>query len=108
MLRNSLLFSSTLKSQFSGYRKAVEANLINSSSQLDVKRNSRVLRRRITRIENEFEVGQEEIERNQLSESDRPSPRIVFKNPRNLEQMLFEQKPLGWELDAKNRSFWNK
>ena len=104
----SVLFVSALRNQFAGGHRAFEANLINSSSQLNLKRNSRVLRRRITRIENEFEVGEEEIQAGQLSGSDRPNQRIISKNPRNLEQLLFEQKPLGWELDAKNRSFWNK
>ena len=110
MIKN-VLFSNVLRNQFAGCHLksgAFEANLINSSSALVLKRNSRVLRRRITRIENDFEVGDEEIERNRLSESDRPSQRIISRNPRNLEQMLFEQKPLGWELDAKSRSFWNK
>ena len=110
MLKN-VLFANTLRNQFAGCHlsgRLFEANLINSSGRLDLKRNSRVLRRRITRIENEFEVGEEEIERNRLSDSDRPNQRIISKNPRNLEQMLFEQKPLGWELEAKGRSFWNK
>lgn len=110
MMRNSL-FTNVLKNQFSnGHLKSriFESNLINSTSQFNLKRNSRVIRRRIIRLQNDFEVGEEEIEANKLNENDRPNQRIISKNPRNLEQLLFEQKPLGWELETKNRSFWNK
>ena len=110
MIKN--LLSSRLKNQFiQSHLKShllFKSNVINSTSQLDLKRNSRVIKRRITRLENEFEVGEEEIASSKLSENDQPSQRLITKNPRNLEQLLFEQKPLGWELDSKSRSFWNK
>ena len=110
MIKN-VLFSSVLRNQFahcSSTGRVFETNLINSTSQLDVKRNSRVLRRRITRLESDFEVAEEEIVQNKSSDHDLPTSRIVTKNPRNLEQLLFEPKPLGWELDANNRSCWNR
>ncbi|CAG2180734.1 unnamed protein product, partial [Oppiella nova] len=34
--------------------------------------------------------------------------RLVNRNPRNLEQLLFDKKPLGYELDLPQRTFWNK
>lgn len=110
MIKN-ILFSTIVKNQFQNSHlrsRAFESNLIKSTSQLDLKRNSRVVRRRITRLENDYEVSNEEIELERLSEHDRPMQRIISKNPRNLEQLLFERKPLGWELDAKTRTYWNK
>jgi len=30
------------------------------------------------------------------------------RNPRNLEQMYLESKPMGFEFDSPNRHYWNK
>ena len=61
---------------------------------------------RITRLPTDIEVSKSELS----SEGNESliNTRIVNRNPRNLEQLLLEQKPLGFELDLPERHFWNK
>jgi len=33
---------------------------------------------------------------------------LVNRNPRNLEQLLLQPKPMGFEMDSPNRHYWNK
>ena len=68
----------------------------------------RHVKRRITRLQNDYEVYQEDIDNGKLGPNDVPPRRLVNRNPRNLEQMLYEQKPLGYELEASNKTSWNK
>lgn len=70
--------------------------------------NVRSVKRRITRLQNDFEMYQEDVDNGKLGPNDVPPLRLVNRNPRNLEQLLYEQKPLGYELEAKNYTYWNK
>ena len=42
------------------------------------------------------------------SKNDTLAPRVRNKNPMNLEKMLIGKKPRGWELEHRNRNYWNK
>ena len=42
------------------------------------------------------------------SKNDIVGPRVRNKNPMNLEKMLIGKKPRGWELENRNRNYWNK
>ena len=65
-------------------------------------------RKRITRIPSEIEISEEEINENCESKNDKVPTKVVNRNPRNLEQLYFEPKPSGWELDAVHTNFWNQ
>ena len=71
-----------------------------------VARLSTVSNKRITRLPTDTEVSKSELS----SEGNESliNTRVVNRNPRNLEQLLLEQKPLGFELDLPERHFWNK
>lgn len=53
-------------------------------------------------------MSQEDLDTGKLSENDITPLRLVNRNPRNLEQMLYEVKPLGFELEDENISYWNR
>ena len=42
------------------------------------------------------------------SKKDVVAPRVRNKNPMNLEMMRIGRKPMGWGLEDKNRTYWNK
>lgn len=42
------------------------------------------------------------------SKNDVVAPRVRNKNPMNLEMMRIGRKPMGWGLEDKNRTYWNK
>ncbi|RWS16277.1 39S ribosomal protein L18-like protein [Dinothrombium tinctorium] len=69
---------------------------------------SYIVKKRITRIPSDIEFEESEIADGQRSSNDKPPVRLVNRNPRNLEQLQFERKPLGFELDSPSISFWNK
>lgn len=68
----------------------------------------RHVKRRITRLQNDYEMYQEDIDNGKLGPNDAPPRRLVNRNPRNLEQLLHEPKPLGYELEASNKVYWNR
>ncbi|KAI2811642.1 Kinase-like [Blomia tropicalis] len=65
-----------------------------------------VSNKRITRIRSDTEVDKSELET--TGNESFVNVRLVNRNPRNLEQMLLESKPMGYELDSPNRHYWNK
>lgn len=67
-----------------------------------------VIKKRVTRLPSDVEVHQEEVDNDQLGPNDRVPLQLMNRNPRNLEQLSFEPKPLGWELETPTRSYWNK
>ena len=93
-----------------------EANLENvvrsvlkaANFQIEIRRGSRMIRRKITRLESDYEIDEEELNQVQSTPNERFFSRLVNRNPRNLEQLLFEPKPLGWDLEATSRTFWNR
>ena len=42
------------------------------------------------------------------SKNDTVAPRVRNRNPMNLEKMLIGKKPRGWDLENRNRNYWNK
>ncbi|XP_053206416.1 39S ribosomal protein L18, mitochondrial-like [Panonychus citri] len=64
--------------------------------------------KRVTRVESDVELTQEDVAANASGPNDYPPSQLENRNPRNLEQLSFEVKPLGWELDRARRTFWNK
>ena len=66
------------------------------------------VRKRITRVPSEFEISEEEVNENCASPNDKVPIRVVNRNPRNLEQLYFEPKPNGWELDTVHTNYWNQ
>ena len=62
--------------------------------------------KRITRILANTEVNKSELCSN--GNEAYIDVRLTNRNPRNLEQMLLNAKPMGYELDSPNRHFWNK
>lgn len=90
--------------------KVIALNCVGSSlnSQTQFRRGSRVIRRKITRLETDYEIDQDELSQVQQSPNEQYKERLINRNPRNLEQLLLEPKPLGWELEAISRSYWNK
>ena len=64
--------------------------------------------KRITRVQSDIELTPEDISRGQSGPNDFPPSQLENRNPRNLEQLSFEVKPLGWELDKTAKCFWNK
>ncbi|CAG2113750.1 unnamed protein product [Medioppia subpectinata] len=62
--------------------------------------------KRITRLRSELSVSETELKSS--GNESLLKTRLVNRNPRNLEQMLFEYKPLGYELDVPDRTYWNK
>lgn len=69
---------------------------------------SRIIKKRITRIPSDTVVHQEEVDDYQHGPNDVVPLELVNRNPRNLEQLCVECKPLGFELDLPSRNFWNK
>lgn len=70
---------------------------------------SNTTNRRITRLENETELIADDIQTDAISKNDLlHEAKLENRNPRNLEQLQFEVKPLGWELDNPRRIYWNK
>ncbi|CAG2170280.1 unnamed protein product [Oppiella nova] len=67
---------------------------------------STVSNKRITRMASDLEVSESELHSN--GNESVVKTRLVNRNPRNLEQLLFDKKPLGYELDLSQRTFWNK
>ena len=67
-----------------------------------------VIKKRITRLPSDMQVHQEEIDDNQMGPNDTVPINLINRNPRNLEQLSIEQKPLGWALEATHKTFWNK
>lgn len=65
-----------------------------------------VSNKRITRIASDVEVKKEEIE--QRGNNQYIDVSLKNRNPRNLEQLLLEPKPMGFEMDTPNRHYWNK
>lgn len=67
---------------------------------------STISNKRITRLSSDTEVTKSELK----AEGNESviNTRVVNRNPRNLEQMSFEYKPLGWELDLPERTFYNQ
>lgn len=53
--------------------------------------------KKITRLESDIELGDCEFK-----------GRLINRNPRNLEQLAFEQKPSGFWLDKSPESDWNR
>jgi len=66
------------------------------------------MRRRITRLKSDHHVYQEDVDSGAKSPNDKPPLELINRNPRNLEQLLREPKPYGWELEFPSRAFWNK
>lgn len=64
--------------------------------------------KQITRIPSECEITQEQVLQDQKGPNDCPPSNLVNRNPRNLEQLLFERKPRGWDLDRKPTMYWNR
>ena len=67
-----------------------------------------MIKKRITRLPSELQVHQEEIDENKMGPNDTVPINLINRNPRNLEQLSIEQKPLGWALEATHKTFWNK
>ncbi|XP_046910043.2 uncharacterized protein LOC124491449 [Dermatophagoides farinae] len=65
-----------------------------------------VSNKRITRLCSEIEVDKSEL--NQNGNEKYIDVRLKNRNPRNLEQMLMEPKPMGYEMDEQNCHYWNK
>jgi len=64
---------------------------------------------RITRIPSETKVHEAELAKEQeLSPVNEYAIEVINRNPRNLEQLFFDLKPLGYELDENQRRYWNK
>ncbi|OTF82829.1 hypothetical protein BLA29_000303 [Euroglyphus maynei] len=82
--------------------------LIDGSSykQLSRRHLAFVSNKRITRLSSEIEVNKSEL--NEDGNEKYIDVRLKNRNPRNLEQMLFEPKPMGYEMDEENRHYWNK
>lgn len=70
--------------------------------------NSRIIRKRITRIPADHHVYQHEVDDGSLCPNDLPQLKLVNRNPRNLEQLCLEPKLIGWELETQTRNFWNR
>ncbi|KAI1292031.1 39S ribosomal protein L18, mitochondrial [Halotydeus destructor] len=69
---------------------------------------SRIIKKRITRLPAGYEVYKEEIEDGQKGPNDAVPLKLVNRNPRNLEMLSRQAKPLGWELETPSNAFWNK
>lgn len=69
-------------------------------------RGSRIMKR-ITRLPSDYEVSEEEL-KEKTNINDVHTTRLINRNPRNLEQLMFEPKPFGWELEKTTRAYWNK
>jgi membrane-bound inhibitor of C-type lysozyme len=67
---------------------------------------SNISNKRITRISSDTKVSKSEL-KTECNETSIQT-KLINRNPRNLEQLLFEQKTLGFELDLPQRHFWNK
>lgn len=78
------------------------------NSLLPVRCMSRIIKKRVTRIPSDTVVHQEEIDDNQQGPNDSVPIELINRNPRNLEQLCIEPKPLGFELDKPTKTFWNK
>jgi hypothetical protein len=83
----------------------IRSNL-NINSLISYAKLSNISNKRITRISSDTKVSKSELktEGNETS----IQTKLINRNPRNLEQLLFEQKTLGFELDLPQRHFWNK
>jgi len=67
---------------------------------------STISNKRITRLSADTEVSKSELSSD--GNESLINTRLVNRNPRNLELLLLEEKPLGFELDLPERHFWNK
>lgn len=65
-----------------------------------------VSNKRITRILSDIEIDQNELNTN--GNEKYIDTRLKNRNPRNLEQMLLEPKPMGYDIDKVNHHYWNK
>ena len=65
-----------------------------------------VSNKRITRLCSDIEVDKSEL--NENGNEKYLDVRLKNRNPRNLEQLLMEPKPMGYEMDEQNRHYWNK
>jgi hypothetical protein len=79
---------------------------LNSYGFISCAKLSNISNKRITRVSSDTKVSKSELktEGNETS----IQTKLINRNPRNLEQLLFEQKTLGFELDLPQRIFWNK
>lgn len=80
--------------------------LIKSQSINLTRHGSTLSNKRITRIPPDTKVDQSEL--SQQGNEQYLNVKAVNRNPRNLEQLLLEPKPMGFELDQKEPHFWNK
>lgn len=69
---------------------------------------SRAVKKRITRLKSDHYAYPEDVSTGKQGPNDNPSLTLVNRNPRNLEQLHREIKPLGWELETPTRVYWNK
>lgn len=69
---------------------------------------SRIIKKKITRLPSDTHVYQEEVDDNKLGPNDSVPLELINRNPRNLEQLSLDPKPLGWELEKPTKTFWNK
>ncbi|XP_054163090.1 39S ribosomal protein L18, mitochondrial-like [Oppia nitens] len=67
---------------------------------------SLVNNKRITRLSSDVEVKPEELAID--GNESLLKTRVVNRNPRNLEQLLLQYKPLGFELDLPEKTYYNK
>lgn len=65
-----------------------------------------VSNKRITRILSDVEIDKSEL--NTDGNEKYIDTRLKNRNPRNLEQMLLEPKPMGYDIDKANHHYWNK
>lgn len=68
---------------------------------------SRAVKKRINRLKSDHYAYPEDVSIGKQGPNDNPPLTLVNRNPRNLEQLHREIKPLGWELETPTRVYWN-
>ncbi|RWS28162.1 39S ribosomal protein L18-like protein [Leptotrombidium deliense] len=85
------------------------STLLRNDNQLYVSvRCAGIYKKRITRLQSDIEFTESDVLDGRSSENDVPPVQLVNRNPRNLEQLQFEQKSLGFEMDSPSVTYWNK
>lgn len=92
-----------LRTTCHGFRYSLARNIYTT-----IVLNSRIIRKRITRIPADHQVYQHEVDDGAIGPNDLPSLKLVNRNPRNLEQLCLEPKPIGWELESQTKNYWNR